>query len=147
VTADGRALSGTVAVLPDPEFPISDGDRKTRDTAVMSAYSLQQQLAAARQAYEKLSGQLAGMRTAGASPGAVDKLTAQAAELLEQIAHCLTDAYNVESAIDGYQGAPTTAQLRDLDRLWSDGIAAVAGLNRSIEETGMSGAAVPVPVR
>jgi hypothetical protein len=147
VTAGGSTFSGTVTVLTDPEFPVSDGDRKTREAAVMSAYSLQQQLAAARQAYEKLSGQLAGMRTNSAAPGAVDKLTAQATEVLEQIAHCLTDTYNVESAIDAYQGLPTTAQLRDLDRLWSDGIAAVAGLNRSIEETGVSGAAVPVPVR
>jgi len=148
VTADGSVLSGTVKVLPDPEFPIPDSERKTRETAVMSAYSLQQQLASARQAYEKVSGQIAATRTNGASAGPLDKLTAQATELLEQIAHCLTDAYNVESAIDSYQGVPTSAQLRDLDHAWADGIAAAEGLNRLIEEMGVSGAAtVPVPVR
>jgi photosystem II stability/assembly factor-like uncharacterized protein len=141
----GSTLSGTVAVLPDPEFPISDADRRTREMAIMSAYSLQQQLTAARQAYEKVSGQMAGARMNGASPVAADRLSALAGDLLDQIAHCLTEAYNVEMAIDGYQGLPTGAQLRDLDRLWEDGIATVAGLNRLIEETGLS--AVPVPVR
>ena len=132
----GSALSGTVPVLPDPRFPISDADRKTRETAVMSAYSLQQQLAAAREAYERLSGQIAGARGNAAA--------SQATEMLEQIAHCLTDAYNVESAMDAYQGVPTAAQLRDLDWAWEDGIAAVTGLNRLIGEMGGT---VPVPAR
>jgi len=136
----GATLSGTVVVAPDPAFPISDADRMTRESAVMSAYSLQQQLAAARGAYERVAGQVAVSRTNGVSP-----VSAQASELLEQISRCLTEAYNVESAIDGYQGLPTSAQLRDLDRAWEDGIAAVAGLNRLIEDSGLAG--VPVPVR
>jgi hypothetical protein len=74
-----------------------------REAAVMSAYSLQQQLASAREAYEKVSGQIAGARTNSAS-SAADRLTRRRTELLEQIAHCLTDAYNVEAAMDGYQG-------------------------------------------
>jgi hypothetical protein len=116
--------------------------------AVMSAYSLQQQLAEAREAYEKLSGQVAATRGSAGGSIAVDRLTAQGTELLEQIAHCLTDAYNVESAMDGYQGVPTAAQLRDLDWVWEDGIAAVTGLNRLIEqELPTMGASVPVPVR
>ena len=132
----GGTLAGEVNVLPDPEFSISDADRRTREAAVMSAYSLQQQLTSARGAYEKVAGQIAGARTNGASG---------ASELLDQISHCLTDAYNVEVAMDAYQGLPAAAQLQDLDRVWSEGIAAVAGLNRLIEDTGL--AAVPVPVR
>jgi hypothetical protein len=107
----------------------------------MSAYSLQQQLASAREAYEKLPAQTAGARSNNGS----ERVSLQAGELLEEIAHCLTEAYNVESAMDAYQGLPTAAQLADLDRVWAQGIAAVAGLNRLIEDTGM--AAVPVPVR
>jgi hypothetical protein len=122
-----------LTVLPDPDFAISDADRQTRESAVMSAYSLQLQLAAARTAYEKMAGQMAGARSM------------QAAELVEQIAHCLTDAYNVETAMDTYQGLPTAAQLADLDRVWGEGIAAVAGLNRVIEDTGLT--AVPLPAR
>ena len=132
----GGTLAGEVNVLPDPEFSISEADRRTREAAVMSAYSLQQQLTSARGAYEKVAGQIAGVRTNGASG---------ASELLDQISHCLTDAYNVEVAMDAYQGLPAAAQLQDLDRVWSEGIAAVAGLNRLIEDTGL--AAVPVPVR
>ena len=138
-------LSGTAQVLPDPEFFISDADRKTREAAVMSAYSLQQQLAAARNGYEKVSGQIAVARLNGGSAGAADRLSSQSSELLDQIAHCLTDAYNLETAMDGYQGLPTGIQLHDLDRLWEDGVSAVAALNHVIEETGLS--AVPVPVR
>jgi len=134
------ALSGTATVLPDPAFPMSDADRRTRDAAVMSAYSLQQQLASARTAYEKLSGQIAGARSNGP-----ERPSLQAGQLIEEISHCLTDAYNVESAIDGYQGLPTAAQLTDLDRVWTEGIAAVAGLNRVIEDTGLG--TVPVPAR
>jgi photosystem II stability/assembly factor-like uncharacterized protein len=137
----GNSLTGAVTVLPDPEFPISDADRRTREAAVMSAYSLQQQLASAREAYEKLPAQTAGARSNNGS----ERVSLQAGELLEEIAHCLTEAYNVESAMDAYQGLPTAAQLADLDRVWAQGIAAVAGLNRLIEDTGM--AAVPVPVR
>ena len=131
-------------MLPDPEFPISDSGRRTREAAVMSAYSLQQQLASARGAYEKVAGQIPGARTNG-TLGAADRLSAQASELLDQLSHCLTDAYNVEVAMDAYQGLPTAAQLQELDSVWSEGIAAVAGLNRLIEDTGL--AAVPIPVR
>ena len=110
----------------------------------MSAYSLQQQLAAARQAYEKVSGQM-GTRPGGASAAAADRLSTQSLDLLDQISRCLAEAYNVETAMDSYQGLPTGAQLHDLDRAWEDGIAAVAGLNRLIEDTGLT--AVPVPAR
>ena len=146
--AGGSALPGIVTLLPDPEFPISDADRKKRETAVMSAYSLQQQLAAAREAYERLSGQIGAARTDVPSSSTLDRLTAQAAPMLEELAHCMSEAYNLESAMDAYQGVPTGAQLRDLDWAWRDGVAAVTGLNRSIEELGVAGAsAVPVPVR
>ncbi|HEX3742819.1 MAG TPA: hypothetical protein VHW09_02775 [Bryobacteraceae bacterium] len=137
---DAVTLSGPLTVLPDPAFAISDADRMTRQTAVMSAYSLQQQLAAARTAYERMAGQMAGARQNGS-----ERMTMQAGDLLDQIAHCQTEAYSVETAMDAYQGLPTAAQMADLDRVWTDGIAAVAGLNRIIEDTGLS--AVPVPVR
>jgi hypothetical protein len=145
VVDGSNVAAGQITVQPDPAFPISDADRRTRETAVMSAYSLQQQLAAARDAYGKLSGQIAAARNNAAQSGSLDRLTAQASDLLEQISHCLTDTYNLETAMDGYQGVPTAAQLRDLDWLWADGIAAVASLNRLTEELGVSG--VPVPVR
>jgi len=148
VTVGGGAFSGTVTVLPDPQFRISDADRKTRDAAVMSAYSLEQQLAAAREAYERLSGQIGGTRGNAAASSTLDMLTGRATELLEQISHCLTEAYNVESAMDAYQGVPTEGQLRDLEWAWEDGIGAVTALNRLIElEAPALGVSVPVPVR
>jgi len=142
---DTGMLSGSVTVLPDPQFPMSDADRRTREAALMSAYSLQQQLAAARTGYEKVAGQAAAARSNGSALVGADRLMSQASDLMDRISHCLTDAYNVESAMEGYQGLPTEAQLNDLDRVWEEGIAAVAGLNRLIEDTGL--AVVPVPVR
>jgi photosystem II stability/assembly factor-like uncharacterized protein len=151
-SANGLALSSSVTVTPDPKFAISEADRKKRETSVMSAYSLQQQLVSARDAYEKLSGQIAAARVNAGPASGLDKLTAEAAEMLEQLRRCLTDAYNVEEAMDAYQGLPTGAQLHDLDTAWTDGISAVTGLNRIIQlelpAWGVSGLSpVPVPAR
>jgi ribosomal protein L37E len=106
----------------------------------------------ARDAYEKLSAQMAGARSNATSPGEADKLTSQATDIIEQIRRCLTDAYNLEQAMDAYQGVPTGAQMRDLDWAWEDGIAAVNSMNRLIQQElpawGISGLApVPVPAR
>jgi hypothetical protein len=148
----GLSLSTPVTVQPDPKFTISDADRKKRETSVMSAYSLQQQLVSARDAYEKLSGQVAAARANAGPSSGLDKLTTEAAEMLDQLRRCLTDAYNLEEAMDAYQGLPTGSQLHDLDTAWAEGIGAVTGLNRIIQQElpawGVSGLTpVPVPAR
>jgi len=141
LTAGGGApLTASLTVEPDPHFSISDADRKSRETAVMSAYALEQQLAAARDAYQALTGQMAAVRTA-------TDVTADAPQILSQITRTLGEAYNLETAIDAYQGLPTAAQLRDLDWAWEDAIGAVTALNRLIQQDLPGGSPVPVPVR
>jgi len=138
VTAsDGISLTTPVTVLPDPHFTISDADRKSRETAIMSTYSLQQQLAPARETYQTLAGIMANIRLNIGSPngpGALDRVVSQANQIQTQITRALTDAYNLENAMDAYQGVPTAAQLKELDWIWDDAIASVRALNRVIQQ-------------
>jgi photosystem II stability/assembly factor-like uncharacterized protein len=132
--AGGPTLTAGVTVLPDPHFPISDADRKSRDSAVMSAWALQQQLAAARDTLLTLSGQVAAMRANGGADGMLDRIAAESSRVQSQIIQTMTDAYNLETAMDSYAGLPTAAQLRDLDWAWVDAVAAVTVLNRMIQQ-------------
>ena len=75
------SLKQEVTVEPDPHFTISDADRKKRQEAILSAYSIQQQLVPARDAARTLTEQMAGLRqyfsavSAKASLEAIDKVT------------------------------------------------------------------------
>jgi hypothetical protein len=118
----------------------------------MSAYSLQQQLAAARATYQAMAGQVAAASIDRVPAPAIDKVSADASQVQGEISHALTEAYNLQTAIDAYQGLPTAAQLRDLDWVWQDAIAGVTALNRLILQDlpalGLSGPPpAPVPVR
>ena len=97
-------------VLPDPKFLISDADRKTRQTAIMNGYTLQQHLISVRDAARRLAGP-EGMR------------------LQSEINRIIAAAANVQNAMDNYSGLPTAAQLRQLDWAWEDAVAAVNEVN------------------
>ena len=139
MTAAGTPpLTTTVTVLPDPNFAISDADRRTRETSLMSAYALQQQLVSARDTYQLVSTQIGTIRAnlgpAGdGSSVPLDRVAAMALQVQGELTRTLTDAYNLESAIDGYQGLPTAQQLRELDWAWQDATAGVTALNRLIQ--------------
>jgi photosystem II stability/assembly factor-like uncharacterized protein len=132
--AGGATLTASVTVLPDPHFPISDADRQSRDSALMSAWSLQQQLVAARDTALVLSGQVTAMRAGGAPAGMLDRVASQSVQAQSQIMQVLTNGYNLETAMDSYAGLPTASQLRDLDWAWEDAAAAVIALNRLIQQ-------------
>ena len=140
--AGGAALTADVTVLPDPHFQISDADRKSRENTLMGVYSLQEQLVVARETLQTVSGQIAAMRSSLGSAtdtgrvggGMLDRISVQVAQVQGQITRPLTNAYNLETAIDGYQGLPTAAQLRELDWAWEDAGAAVTALNRLIQQ-------------
>jgi hypothetical protein len=140
VTPTGGATMTTgVTVLPDPHFAISDAGRKSRDTAVMGTYRLQQQLGPARDALQTVSGQIAALRASGAAGGdagraLLDRVTGQVSQVQGQIARILNNASNLEDAIDGYAGVPTAAQLRQLDWIWEDAAAGASTVNRLIRQ-------------
>jgi photosystem II stability/assembly factor-like uncharacterized protein len=136
-TASAATLKSELLVLPDPRSRTSDGERKTHETAVSSSYSLQQQLVPARQTVMTLARQLATMRPALSTNGTsaafaeTEREVARAATQLNSSAAAAARAMN---AIDGYDGAPTGAQLSEIEQAWEDAHAVVATLNRVIRD-------------
>jgi photosystem II stability/assembly factor-like uncharacterized protein len=140
--AGGPSLRTGLTVVPDSRFTISDADRLTRHAAILSAYTLAQQLAPARDVAEVLVRQTIAMRQSLTATGesgrsAVDvvgRVALEVARVQAQINRTLAAAANLQGAIDGYEGLPTGAQLRQLDWAWEDATAVVTALNREIQQ-------------
>jgi len=138
--AGSGVLTGDVTVLPDPHFTISDADRNIRHTAIMSAYTLEQQLGVARDTAQSLSEQMTALRqfyAAGGDSGkagvaAIDKISSQLNQAQGQIDRAMTAAGGLQNAMDSYDGLPTAAQLRQLEWAKEDATAAIEALNRLI---------------
>jgi len=139
---NGAPLQTELTVLPDPRFPISDADRATRQSALMSAYTLQLELVPAREAAQTLTSQIGAMRQylngAGESGRSglaqVERAAAGIARAQTQVDQAINAASNALNVIDGYAGLPTGAQLRQVDWAWEDALAGVAALNQVIEK-------------
>ncbi|MBZ5605744.1 MAG: hypothetical protein LAO79_25875, partial [Acidobacteriia bacterium] len=153
------SMKQNVTVEADPHFTISEADRKKRHAAIVSAYSIQQQLAPARDTAQVLGEQMAGLRqyfnAAGdsgrASLAAIDKVAPEIGQAQAQIDRAIASAAQVENAMDGYDGLPTVAQLRQIDWAWEDAAAAANALNKLIRESipaaySAMGGAVKAPV-
>ena len=136
----GRSLESEVTVLPDPRSPMSDADRRVHDTALLRSWSLQRQLAAARDTGHAVAVQVSSMRDFAKAAGeagadvvrALDRISADVNRAQGQIASASSIAARVQTAIDGYAGLPTDAQLRELEWAWLDARAAVTVLNQAI---------------
>jgi photosystem II stability/assembly factor-like uncharacterized protein len=136
------SLKQDVLVEPDPHFTLSEADRKKRHEAILSVYSLQQQLAPARDAARPIADQLTGLRqyfaamgeSGKASLAAVEKVAPQVTAAQGLIDRAMAAAAQVQNAMDGYDGLPTAAQLRQADWAWEDAAAAASALNKLIAE-------------
>jgi hypothetical protein len=134
LTADGATpLKTEIQVLPDVRSRVSEAERKAHETALASAASLQEKLLPARQAAQTLARETRG--------------SAEISRVLGHINGALSEASRVKNAIDSYEGAPTAAQLRELEWAWEDATEAVNALNRIIREEGSSMKPVAVPKR
>jgi photosystem II stability/assembly factor-like uncharacterized protein len=137
------SLNKELIVEPDPHFLITESDRKRRQDAILSAYSLQRQLVPARDAARTLAEQMAGLRQYFSAAGdggkssleAIDRVTPEIARVQGQVDRAIASAGQVENAMDGYDGLPTVAQLRQLDWAWDDAIASAKGVNKLLSET------------
>ena len=133
--AGSAALVAEVTVEPDPHFKLSDAERRSREGAITSAYTLQRQLAAARDSAQALADQMAALRqyfTAAGDNGkaglaAVNKVASEVAAAQGQVDQAINAAAGAQNAIDGYGGPPTAAQLRQVDWAWEDATTAVGG--------------------
>jgi hypothetical protein len=138
----GAPLRADVTVAPDPHFSISDADRTSRQTSLMSAYVLQQQLTPARDAARALTSQMSAMRqylnAAGESGkpalAVLDRVAAGIGRAQGHIEPAMSGASTVQNAIDGYAGLPTGSELRQLDWAWADALAGVTALNQAIQQ-------------
>jgi hypothetical protein len=136
-----NSLKQDVTVEADPHSTLSESDRKARHSAILSAYSLQQQLIPARDAARALTDEMAGLlrffRASDTkdSVEAVDKVTPQITKVQAQVDRAITTAAQVENAMENYSGLPTAAQLRQIDWAWEDGVAAATAVNKLITET------------
>jgi hypothetical protein len=134
LTAPGlAAMKAEVAVLPDGRSRISDAERKAHETALMSAYRLQEQLAPARQSAQALMSQLAAIGSGGPAER-MESVSREAGRIVMQLNSAMNQAARAQSAIDAYEGAPTAAQVREVEWAWEDGLAAITSLNRLIRE-------------
>jgi photosystem II stability/assembly factor-like uncharacterized protein len=137
------SLKRDVTVEPDPHFTITDSDREKRQAAIRGAYSIQQQLVPARDAARTLADQLTGLRQYFSAVGdsgktsleSIDKVTPEIARAQAQIDRAIASAAQVQNAMDGYDGLPTAAQLRQVDWAWEDAIASATALNKLITES------------
>jgi hypothetical protein len=62
-------------------------------------------------------------------------VTPEIAKTQAQIDRAIASAAQVENAMDGYDGLPTTAQFRQVDWAWEDAAASANALNKLIVET------------
>jgi hypothetical protein len=126
-------MKAEVAVLPDPRSRVPDAERRTHESALASVYALQQQLAPARQAAQALGGQLAAMRTSLAGEGP-ERVSRELGRVSGQLSAASYQASRALNAIDGYEGAPTAEQMRDIESAWEIAQSAVTALNRVIRD-------------
>ncbi len=138
----GTPLTGTVTVGPDPRLRLSTAELTAHHNAAMSAFTLQEQLASARDAAQALSLQLVSIRQFLGAAGdsaknavpLVDKVSPEINRLQGEIGRALQAAARAGSAIDSYAGPPTAAQARELDWAWEDATGAVTGLNKVLRD-------------
>jgi photosystem II stability/assembly factor-like uncharacterized protein len=153
------SMTRDVVVEPDPHFTISEADRKKRFAAIMSAYTVQQQLVPARETAQMIADEMSGLRQYFGASGdsgrpalaAIERVTPEIAQASGEIDRAISSAAQVQNAMDAYDGLPTTAQMRQIDWAWQDAAAAANALNRVIRESlpaaySAMGGAVRTPV-
>ena len=129
-------MKAELTVLADPKSNIPEAESRVHESALMSAYGLQQQLGPARQAAQMLGAQISAMRAllAGEDAGQLDRVSRDVMRAIANLNNAIASASRAQAAIDAYEGAPTAAQLRELDWAWEDATAGVTTLNRLLNE-------------
>ena len=108
----GRKVSAKLTVELDPRLHVSDADRRLRQAALLKLYELEKTIAGAR-------------RAGRADDAAVVRLQGE-------LASQLSAAAALSRAIDGYSGAPTADQRRQIEWVADDVAKTVAQLNRVV---------------
>jgi hypothetical protein len=133
VEVGGRVLKGDLRLESDPRVAFSEGDRRTRQAALLSLYELQKSLFAARAA--AVAGVVhfdAIARTKADDRQPQERLRAVQTEISNQ----LTAINALSRSIEGYSGLPTADQRRQIEWAFDDAAGAVASLNDALQSDG-----------
>ncbi len=136
VTVPGRPpLRTDVRVDADPRVTFSDADRQARQRALLTLYSVQKSLGAARTAAASATSLLRALGTPPfAVPDAMRSRVASTTAALQRVQGTingqLSGASGVARAIEGYSARPTADQVRQVDWAFDDATKLVADLNR-----------------
>ena len=133
--AGALPMKSELVVQPDPRSRVSEADRRGRESALSSAYTLQRQLSGVRQTAQTLGIQIAAMRgtISGEGVALLERAGRDVARAMGQVNTAIAGAARAQNAIDLYEGLPTAAQLRELDWAWEDAVEGATSVNRVIE--------------
>ena len=127
-----REAHGEIEVTGDPRVTFSDGDRRTRQTALLSIYDLQKSLGAARTAARSVTSEMAAIAK-DVGKGPLDKLTSELSRLTGDVDRELNAANGLSRAIEVYSGLPTDDQRRQIDWAFEDATKTIEDLNRVLQ--------------
>ncbi|HZR23403.1 MAG TPA: hypothetical protein VFA59_07450 [Vicinamibacterales bacterium] len=108
----GHPLTTSVTIELDPRLHVSDADRRTRQAALLKLYELEKSIDRTRSATTK-------------------KDDSAAVRLQNELTSEMNSAATLTRAIDGYSGAPTADQRRQIDWIANDFAKTVAELSRA----------------
>ncbi len=136
---NGQTYSEQFEVHGDPRIEISDADRRARQDALMSVYTLSKSINQASRTVNRLNGQVSDIQALiKEHEGAPESLTEQAKllsetveELRQELSQASRDA-RVSGAIDGSTMRPTADQLWQIDRAWDKAPGLIEQINEIV---------------
>jgi photosystem II stability/assembly factor-like uncharacterized protein len=136
---NGQTYSEQFEVHGDPRIEISDADRRARQDALMSVYTLSKSINQASRTMNRLNGQVSDIQALiKEHEGAPESLTEQAKllsetveELRQELSQASRDA-RVSGAIEGSTTRPTADQLWQIDRAWDKAPGLIEQVNEMV---------------
>jgi hypothetical protein len=129
IAAGARRLTGTVSIEADPRVTFPDADRRARQAALLDLYGLVKALGGARLAAAAAVTRAEAVNRA--APGDRQDPAASARSLQTQLAALINSASSLSRAIEGYSGAPTADQRRQIQWAFDDAARAIETLNKA----------------
>ena len=140
VGAQPKPFKAELKVDADPRVIFSDGDRHTRQAALVELHDLVKSLAAGRASVAGAIARSDGAKNArDETPDAEHRLRALQTDLTAQI----NAAAALSRSIEGYSGVPTADQRRQIDWAFEDAQETIGALNRALHT---DGGAAPQPL-
>jgi photosystem II stability/assembly factor-like uncharacterized protein len=128
IKTPARVLTSALLVESDPRVTVTEGDRRARQSFLISAYDLQKTLASARFAARTAASRLDALKKNGKATA--EDASVRLVRVDAEINTTLGAANALARSVDGYSGLPTSDQRKQLDWLFDDATRAIEELNR-----------------